>query len=41
MDDLLSFTWRDPGEVNTAEEAAERSFLEMFLMASILEGCLA
>ena len=41
VDDLLSFTWWDPGEVNTAEKAAARSFLEMFLMASILEGCLA
>jgi hypothetical protein len=38
---LFPFAWWDPEEVNAAEKAAAGSSLEIFLMTSIFEGCLA
>ena len=40
VDTLFPFAWWDP-EVNAAEKAAAGSSLEIFLMTSIFEGCLA
>jgi hypothetical protein len=41
VDTLFPFACWDPEEVKAEEKAAAESSLEMFLMTSIFEGCLA